>query len=752
MHAFGRCCLMVLRSSRHRDPTKTFTESKLMMQNSRLRYARLGTLDWLSLSVAFMLVCVPTSQSVQAQSQNNQPSRVSPTTNEGSLSTLDTIVVTATRSPGTSFDSPYTTEVISSQEVSQGMYRTTPEALRGVPGVMVQKTSHGQGSPFIRGFTGFRNLLLIDGIRLNNSVFRDGPNQYWNTVDLLSINRLEVVKGPSSVLYGSDAIGGTINAITKGPTGYGQGLNSGGRLYYRTSSAERSHTGRGELSTTANNEWGLFVGATGKHFGDLQGGHGTRRQTNTGYDEYDTDFKAEYFLNPNTKIVAAHQRVRQNNVPRTHKTTAAKSFNGTTIGSDLKRDLDQERELTYIQLYVENQGSFIETAKISLSHQRQSETRDRVKSNGSRSLQGFDVNTLGFWAQFESTSPIGHLVYGVEYYHDNVNSFSSTNAIQGPVADDASYDLVGVFIQDTLDVSDAIDVILGARFNYARADANSVRDPNSGTKISLTEDWNSFIGSVRVVSHLDSEDHWNLYGGVSQGFRAPNLSDLTRFDTARSNEIETPAPGLDSEAYVSFEVGLKANYDDFTMQAAYFYTDIQDMIVRTPTGNTISGDSEVTKRNAGDGFVQGIELDASYRFHPQWTVFAAVTWMEGEVNTFPTSAPVVSREPLDRLMPLTGLVGLRWDDPAGNFWIEGLLTIADNQDKLSTRDAADTQRIPPGGTPGYEVFSIRSGWRLQDNVNLILAVENITNEDYRVHGSGQNEPGRNFVIGMDITF
>jgi len=726
------------------------------MRISRLRHRTLGTLGWLSLLVTLTLVCVSTSQNVRAQSQNNQSSRVSTTANDGSSqsgpSMLDTIVVTATRSPTTAFDSPYTTEVISSEQVSQGMYRTTPELLRGMPGVMVQKTSHGQGSPFIRGFTGFRNLLLIDGVRLNNSVFRDGPNQYWNTVDPLSISRLEVVKGPSSVLYGSDAIGGTVNAITKGPTGYGEGLESSGRLYYRVSSAERSHTGRGELSATVDGDFGLFLGSTGKHFGDLQGGHGIRRQPNTGYDEYDTDFKAEYYLNPDTKIIAAHQRVRQNNVPRTHKTVSAKSFKGTTVGNELKRDLDQERELTYVQLHAENMDSFIDTAKISISHQRQSETRDRVKNSGARDLQGFDVDTLGVWAQFESRSPIGRLVYGVEYYRDAVNSFSSTNAIQGPVADDASYDLVGVFIQDTLDLSDSIDLILGGRFNYARADADSVRDPNTGTQITLTDDWSSFVGSVRVVSHLDSEDHWNLYGGVSQGFRAPNLSDLTRFDTARSSGIETPAPGLDSESYISFEVGLKANYDNFTMQAAYFYTDIEDMIVRTPTGNIISGDSEVTKRNAGDGFVQGIELGASYRFHPQWTVFTAVTWMEGEVDTFPTSAPLVSREPLDRIMPLTGLVGLRWDDPSGKFWIEGLLTIADNQDKLSTRDAADTQRIPPGGTPGYEVLSIRGGWRLHDNVNFTLAVENITNEDYRVHGSGQNEPGRNVVVGMDITF
>ena len=84
--------------------------------------------------------------------------------------------------------------------------------------------AYGQGSPYIRGFTGYLNVMMVDGIRLNNSVFRTGPNQYWATIDPLSLSRLEVVKGPGSVLYGTDAIGGAVNAITKSPTTYGEGV------------------------------------------------------------------------------------------------------------------------------------------------------------------------------------------------------------------------------------------------------------------------------------------------------------------------------------------------------------------------------------------------------------------------------------------------------------------------------------------------------------------------------------------------
>ena len=92
------------------------------------------------------------------------------------------IIVTATRTERSAFDEPFTVNQLQRDELQERQIRTTPELFREVPGVMVQKTAHGQGSPFIRGFTGFRNLFLIDGVRLNNSVFRTGPNQYWNTV------------------------------------------------------------------------------------------------------------------------------------------------------------------------------------------------------------------------------------------------------------------------------------------------------------------------------------------------------------------------------------------------------------------------------------------------------------------------------------------------------------------------------------------------------------------------------------------
>jgi hemoglobin/transferrin/lactoferrin receptor protein len=665
---------------------------------------------------------------------------------------FDEVVVTASRLPESGFDLPYAVETVPEQRLRERRYRTTPEALRDVPGVMVQKTTHGHGSPYIRGFTSFRNLFLVDGIRLNNSVFRPGPNQYWNTVDPLAVQRYEIVKGPGSVLYGSDAVGGTVNAVTRGPEGYGDGPGFGGRLSYRFSEAERSHVGRIEAYGTAGRTFGIYAGASGKDFGSLEGGRDVGTQHDTGYEEWDADFKMEYFFDPDTRLVVAHQSVRQLEVPRTHKTIRGITWEGLTRGDELVRDLWQERDLTYVQLHAGNREGFVEAVRLSVSWQEQRERRERFRTGGRFDEQSFIAGTLGASAQFESPTPIGRLVYGVDYYHDNVNSASTGNPIQGPVGDDASYDLLGVFLQDTIPLHERLELTLGGRYEYARAEADEVSDPVTGRQISVSEDWDALVGSGRLLYQLDRAGHWNVYGGVSQAFRAPNLSDLTRFDSARTDEFETPAPGLDPERYLSYEGGVKASYEDASLQLSYFYTDVRDMILRFPTGRVVDGDAEVTKSNVGDGFVHGVELGGSLRFHPQLTAFGTLSWLDGEVDTFPTSAAVKEREPLSRLMPTQGYVGLRWDHPDRRLWAEVTGTFAEKQDDLSTRDEADTSRIPPGGTPDYCVLSLRTGYRVHENVDLTLALENVTDEDYRIHGSGVNEPGRNLVVGVEVRF
>ncbi len=660
---------------------------------------------------------------------------------------LEPTVVTATRVEAQPFETPYAVEAIPEETIRERSYRTVPQILRDVPGVMVQETSVGQGSPYIRGFTGFRNLFLIDGIRLNNSVFREGPNQYWNTVDPLSVERLELVKGPTSVLYGSDAIGGTVNAITRMPYAYrGAGRHFDGSLFYRISSAEQSHVTRAEASAAQGNDWGVLVGGGVKVFGDVRGGEDIGTQENTGYDEWDGDLKVERLLG-DTRLVAAYQLVGQNDVPRTHSTIFAESFEGTSVGSDLKRDLDQDRRLAYVQVENEELEGALDRASFGLSWHVQEETEDRIRSTGSRTEQGFDVGTFGFFTTFGAPSSAGRFTFGLDYYRDNVDSFSSASTIQGPVADDAIYDLAGVFVQDELSLSERTDLVLGLRGNYAAVDAESVLDPVTSGQTTLDEEWGAVVGSARVLHRWT--EALNLFGGISQGFRAPNLSDLTRLDSARSNEFEIPAPGLDPEHTLNYEVGVKTKSERWETQSAVFYTDIDDQVVKVPTGNVLpTGELEITKRNAGDGWVFGVETGAAYEFQPGWTLFGNATYLEGKIENFPTSSGTSQEEYLDRLMPLSAALGLAWREEEDRRWAETELVWADDADKLSPGDKLDTQRIPPGGTPGYVVLHVRGGLQLGRHTTLDVGLENVANEDHRVHGSGSNAPGRNLIVGL----
>ncbi|RME02494.1 MAG: TonB-dependent receptor [Planctomycetota bacterium] len=678
------------------------------------------------------------------------------------------VVVTASRREEKRFDTPATIHIFSAGRLqNQRMIRSLPQAFEEFAPVLTQKTANAQGSPFLRGFTSFRNLFLIDGIRLNNSVFREGPNQYWATVDPFLIKRLEVLLGPGSVLYGSDAIGGVVQVITHRREKFDRELGWNGRVYYRFGSADNSHILRTEVEGNYTKRLGFLGGVTYRTLDDLRGGRHVQLQPKTGYDQLDADAKLEYFLRPELWLTLAYQHTKQEDAWRTHKTQFGISWRGTTVGSELKRELSQQRDLVYLQLQGKKLSSVFHRVKSSLSFHYQQEEQYRIKSSGDPDFQGFQVATLGFFTHIESQTPVGDVIYGLEYYRDFVHSFKKkynpdgslkSVELQGPVGDKASYDIFGLFLHYEKELlPDLLAIALGGRYTKVFVEAKEVEDPVSGNKISIDDDFDSVVGSGKVLFYAHPE-YLNFYFGVSQGFRAPNLSDLTRLDTARSNEIETPSPNLKPEKYITLEVGSKFRSEFFTFQAAYYYTFIDNMIVRFPTGNTIGGDFEVKKANVGDGFVHGVELHGSYllplwkKKWGEWRLFASFAWLEGEVDTYPTSAQIKVREPISRMLPATVILRLRWDSPKKKYWAEGVMKIAGKQDRLSTRDKNDTQRIPPKGTPGYVIFILRGGAQLYKNLNFSASLENITNKDYRVHGSGLNEPGINLLFSLDWRF
>lgn len=676
---------------------------------------------------------------------------------------LPETVITATRLPSAVQAAPYAVRELSSEKINERQFRTLPEALRETPGVSVQKTSNGQGSPVIRGFTGFRTLAMIDGVRFNNSTFREGPNQYWNTIDLLSADRIELVPGQGSVLYGSDAIGGTMNVLTKSSNfrdaaageSFLNGLGS-----WRYSTAEDSQLGHLEFNTGVGGRWGLHIDGSYGLFGEVRTA-GLGRQPKTGYDQWAYNVRFDAALDPDWSLTAVHQQLRQDDVWRTHSTVFGVPWQGTTIGTDLRRSFDQDRTLSYVKLAGQNPGSIADTASLTVSYQTAGETLNRVRSNGASAVSEVELGTWGADLQLSSGTAIGRLTYGMDYYRDNVDSSNVSyqadgafdkRGIQGPVGDDSTYDLLGAYLQDEITIGRRGHVFLGGRYTYARAAVGQYEDPITKAEASLTDSWNNFSGSARLVLDLDDKDQYALFAGASEGFRAPNLSDVSRLDIARSGELEIAGNAVDPEQFLNFEAGFKAATENATASVSLFHTRIDDLIVRQPTGRMVDGLIEVSKANGGEGYIQGVEIAGNLSFDENWSVFAAGSYTEGEADQFPGSDGRVVREPLSRIVPFMGTLGLRLQTADRRLWTELVCTAASAGDKLNSAERADTQRVPPAGTPGWTLLTLRGGWTVNRHLTLTASLDNLLNEEYRAHGSGSNEPGFGGTVGVAVRF
>jgi hemoglobin/transferrin/lactoferrin receptor protein len=657
----------------------------------------------------------------------------------------EVIFITSERMQASEFDTPYSVVQISAEDIRAYLYRSIPEMLNSSNGVMVQKTSYGQGSPYIRGFTGYRTLFLIDGVRLNNSTFREGPNQYWNTVDAFSVAKLELVKGPSSALYGADAIGGTVQVLSRKLNTNLKTRETDLDYFYRSSTAEHSQLVRASLISEGSTV-AYQVGGSYKDFGDLTRGNNIV-QANTGYDEYNVDGKVSLNIDEHWTLTSAAFLTKQNDVPRTHKTIFSTSYAGTSVGNELRRDLSHRRILSYLTLTGQQLTENISEAQLTLSWQQQQESRERLRSRDRFDVQGVETDTLGLQLQLSSDLSAFELEYGAEAYFDQVDSYSSTNEIQGPVANDARYAWMGTYLQARLVLSQKWDLLTGARINYMKAASDKISDPKTSEPLSLKESWNDTVFNLMFNYKLNQKQ--NLYAGIAQGFRAPNLSDLSRFDTARSNEFEIPATNLDSEHYTNLSIGYKYHTGDLMLDYSVYYTLINNQIERIPTGEqNADGEFAISKENIGDGYFAGLELKANYHLTDNWLISAQVAYIEGKVDTFPTSERIKTREYSSRLMPTTAQFELSYASQSLPWWIRLNITAVDKADRLSSRDKLDSERIPPNGTPGYGMTNLRSGYRISDSLNVTFAVENIFDKDYRVHGSGQNEAGVNLILGL----
>ncbi|MCE5345796.1 MAG: TonB-dependent receptor [Bacteroidales bacterium] len=640
---------------------------------------------------------------------------------------LGEVVITANRYGSFQMNTPEAIRVIDSKSIQQLQLRTSPEALQTTPGVFVQKTNHGGGSPFLRGLTGNQTLLLIDGIRLSNSTFRYGPNQYFNTIDIFSVDKMEVMRGSGSVQYGSDAIGGTIQVFSKE-------LNTSDRSRWGGSLLTRFATQGMEESLHAgvnfsNKKAAFRAGLTGRNFGDIVGGDTTGRQSPTGYMEHDYDLKGKILLSATSSLTLAYNSVHQSDVPVYHK-IALENYAVNKMDP-------QKRELAYIRLNQKLNEGILKSAQFTASYQHSLETRESHK-NGSDvlRLENDKVRTLSFSAEaFTSDKNNWSANSGIEIYNDLVksdridNNLSSDLSItsRGLYPDGAKMTSIAVFTLHSYSLKDW-NFTAGARFNTFIA---KVEDETLG-KTTLTP--SALVGNLGVLRKLNTTS--GLFVSLNTGFRAPNIDDLGTLGIV-DFRYEKPDFNLKPEHSFQYQLGYKYNNGKLRGELYVYRNELRNLIVRKKVeGESIEGYQVYTKENAEHSYIQGIEASLDYELNRSWLFSGSVTYTYGQ--------NVTNNEPVRRIPPVFGRLAAEYSHK--NWWINTEWQAAGKQDRLAAGDKSDN-RIPVGGTPGWNIFNVSTGYSLH-YVKINVSLLNLLNEDYRFHGSGVNGYGRSAFVTL----
>lgn len=692
------------------------------------------------------------------------------------------------------------TSVLTRRDMEKRLPRSAPDALRYEPGVFVQQSAHAQGSAFLRGLTGQQTLLLFDGIRLNNSTYRQGPNQYFFTLDSRTLQSIEVQRGGASTRWGSDALGGAIDARPLEPDAPREGLRVEPRLFLRGATADEERGGRAqvEVSRSLGPEVGLAFlgGAGGRRLGLLHGPPvmnpnpntsvgplpwvpryaeyvptlpyseqpQLRTQLGTGFDELTADGRLVLTLPNQQKLTLAAYAYRQYNAPRTDQCPAPTAPSGECLTYE-----EQFRHLAYLA-WTGPLGPLADEARVTLSWQQQHERRRLDLTSANRVDRGLDdVDSLGLTARALLPAHLAWLKVstGVEQYvdflrssgaHTYTDTSDTVQESRGQYLDGSSYGTGGAFLEGDAELHPRVTLRAGGRLSWVWARAPG--DSASGSA-AIDKVWVPLVGHAGV--EVKAAAPLSVFFNFDRSYRAPNLNDLTaRQQTGPGFQFENA--GLRPEIGNTFELGARGRLSWLQTDVWLFETVLRDAVLKVTrssadcplsTPQCLGSWSRFQLQNAPSASqLRGAEVAARLRL--PWRVAlratASYVWSEGprvgDLGYGVTGVVVGERVPLSRTPPLNGTAELQWTHPRG-FGAGAALQWAALQDRLALADYSDG-RIPLYGTPGFAIVHLRASYRLDTRVSVAVALENVFDSPYRFHGSSVNGAGRGLMLQLDV--
>ncbi len=708
---------------------------------------------------------------------------------------LDEFVISANRSQEKKSDLPYKIETISAKEIQFENPQTSAQMLEQTGEVFVQQSQMGGGSPVLRGLEANRVLLVLDGVRLNNAIYRGGHLQSVMTVDPGLLSSTEILFGPGSVIYGSDALGGVVSMQTFDPAlSMENKVLINGKVYGRFSSSNLEKTGGFRLNIGLK-KWGFLTAFTYSNFDDLRegrnrnpfyGSFGERPfyaeringqdsmiandrpwiQRPSGYSQYSLLQKVLFAPNSDLRFTLNVQYSNSSDIPRYDRLT-------DTVKGQLKYAQwyygPQERLFASLKGSLSNKNILYENATIVLAYQRN--TEERVNRQFGKLDKKFNFETVDVFSVYgdfrKRLAPKDELQYGVsadfnlvgsKAYREDISSGSIFSDIPTRYPDQkAQMFNVAAYLSNNWKINGIFSFSQGIRYTYVSLSAawsdtmmNIMQFPFSQ---SVRQHDNAINGYLAWIVHPGYDWKISLIG--SSGFRAPNIDDIGKVNDSNSQDqlLIVPNPELKPEYAYNLELTLAKTFEkSVRLELTGFYTWLTDAIVLRPFKyngqDSIWFDGVLSQveanTNAGSAYIYGAQGSLRAQVTRTFSITSNLTYTYGRVKD--------SNVPLDHIPPVFGMTSFKLEMSKfkGDFYLmyNGWKRISD----YSPSGEDNQSYATPEGMPAWFTINLKLSYQINKYMNLEGGVENILDQNYRKFASGISSPGRNFILALRGSF
>ncbi|TBV28142.1 TonB-dependent receptor [Meridianimaribacter sp. CL38] len=705
---------------------------------------------------------------------------------------LNEVVVSASKFEQSKRDIPQKVISFDAEKIQFSNPQTSADLLENTGNIYVQKSQLGGGSPMIRGFSTNRLLITVDGVRMNNAIFRGGNLQNVISIDPFSIQNTEVNLGAGSVVYGSDAIGGVMSFYTKKPQlSYSDSLFFKANAIARYATANSEKTGHLDLNFGLK-KWAFLTSVSYTNFDDLRmGAHGPDEyirpeyvetingedvivandeplvQKPTGYDQINLLQKIKYQPEDSQSFDLGLYYTETSEYSRYDRLIRYR-------GDDLRSaewNYGPQRwfmaNLQYTKL--SSNSSFYDKIQTNVAFQNFQESRiDRDFQSVERNTTEESVNAISFNLDLEKQlGSKTELFYGVEYVYNKIKSDGNTYNIEtnetanavSRYPDGSDWQSMAAYTSLKYKPNPKFVFQTGVRYNHIISNADFTENnqflnlPFNESKINA----GAFTGTAGISWIPNETIQWKL--NASSAFRAPNMDDIGKVFDSEPGSVVVPNNNLKPEYAYGGELGLNLNFDQtFIIDLSTYYTYLDNALVRRDFN--INGETEIEYngelsnvqaiQNASKAWIYGFEAGAQLNFSEKFKLTTQYNIIGGTEEDNGIEVPV------RHAAPNFGNTHLVWQNDKLQ-----LDAFAVYNNELSFNQLAPSEAekdyiyaLDANGnpySPSWYTLNLRTKYKITDAATLIASLENITDQRYKTYSSGIASAGRNLILSLMYT-